>query len=641
MTGIVLLVIATSCLWLGSLVASTWLVAGLWRIRWTAALLLAYPLWWYCQLLITKGLSLFHEINQQSLILATSLLLVIPLFSAVILNRNKRSPRNPASEEGDFPHINSWWKVAHKVKATLRTHWLEGIAIFYVGLVTIDAALLYAPQVWDGFNYHLPMVANWLQQGSLEPWTTACLKQVTRIGGGEYLQLWVVGMSHVDLLVELPSMLAGVIAALFVWEIAQLWGASRPVALAAGFSIFAVPQIFWLALSCQDDLMLTAAIVCALYAGIVSFSESRKTLGLSQVTIAAVSAALACATKVPGVVFGGTFILLFALFLMRMRMWKRLILMLAVFVLVSIPAFALQYAHNFHRFGALFAESYISSTGPRQLSANAQWHVLGKSAYYVLKLLFFEPARGVGPNHDRSNYGIWFSLIVLPLLVVTNCKTLVGLLKTKQHRLMAAITTERVFVALYIFLAIVALLSRRTLSTWDKRFLIWVCPVTLVLVMHGVEKYISPIFFRILCVVFTITNVRAVLATAYPVATGLSLYGTIETHPNPRYLAGYEAIFNAAPGDTVLYVGNENTAEYPCWGWKYDRTVWAADTPNTIENYFARVPAWVVLEEAASEKMRLATLELLSANQYRRVSEDVAHQANRPLHERRTIWRRQ
>ena len=641
MTGVVLLVIATACLWLGSLVTTTWLVARLSRLRWSAALLLAYPLWWCCQLLLTKGLSLFHEINQRSLIIAASLLFAIPAISAVLLNRNKRGPQRVGSEEKDPLQTGIRSTAAPGLKAVIGTYWLEGIAIIYVGLVTIDAAVLYGPQVWDCFSYHLPMVANWLQQGSLEPWSTACLRQVTRIGGAEYQQLWVAGMSHVDLLVELPSILAGVITAFFVSEMAQRWGASRPVALAAGLSVFAIPQIFWLALSSKDDLIMTAAIVCALYNGIASLSESRKTLAFLQAGVAAISAALACATKVPGLVFGGSFILLFGLFLMRMRSWKKLGLVFAVFVVASLPVFTLQYIHNFNRFGALFAESHnpsARSLGP----ARSFGHVLGSSSYYILKLLFFEPTRGVGPNHDRSNYGIWFSLIVLPLVVITNWRSLIGLLKDKpEKRVKPAVTPERVFVLLYILVAMAAILSRRTLSTWDQRFLIWACPLTLVLMLQRVENYISSIFFRVLCVVFTITNVRAVLATAYPAATGLSLFGTIETQPDPRHLAGYQAISNAMPGDTVLYVGSENTAEYPCWGWRYDRTVWSPDSSNAVESYFARVPAWVVLEEEAPEKMRMATMELLSANQYRRVSEDVAEQAGRPLHERRTIWRRQ
>jgi hypothetical protein len=640
MTSIVILVIGTSCLWLGSLVASTWLVVVLGRIRWSAALLVAYPLWWCCQLLITKGLSLFHEINQRSLIIATSLLFAIPVIFAIVLNRNKRDSQHPASEGKGSEQFGSRWSGAHHLKAAVRTYWLEGVAIIYVGLVTVDAALLYAPQVADGFNYHLPMIANWLQQGSLAPWTTACLKQITRVGGGEYQQLWVIGMPHVDLLVELPSILAGVIIGFFVWEMAQRWGASRPVALAAGFSVFAIPQIFWTALSCKDDLIMSAGIVCALFNAIASFSETRRRLASFQAGVAAISAALVCATKIPGLAFGGSFILLFGLSLMKMGMWKRFWLVTAVFVLSSVPLFVLQYIYNFHRFGILFAETYVGAVAGDEPNPRTARNVLGSSVYYLLKLLFFEPARGVGPNQDRSNYGMWFSLIVLPLFAVTNWKSLVALLKAKQENRTKFLRTERLFVVSYILLAIATILTRRTFSTWDQRFLIWICPLMLLLSVHAVEDYISPIFFRILCVVFTITSVRAVLATAYPAASGLSLSGTIETQPNPRYLAGYEAISNAEPGDTVLYVGGEDTAESPCWGWKYDRTVWAADTPITLRKYFERSPTWVVLEEAASEDLRSATLESLSARLYRQVSPDAASQSERPLHERRTIWRR-
>lgn len=645
MTAILLLVLATSCLWLGSLAASTLFFVVLWRIRWSTALLLAYPLWWYSQLLITKWLSSFNGINQRSLIIATSILFAVPLVFTIILKRKSSSLERPSLKRQDLeegvPNSNKRAGL-YNLRAVIQSYWLEGIAIIYIGLVSIAAALLYAPQVWDTFNYHLPMVANWLQHGSLSPWTTGCLKQITRVGGAEYQGLWVVGMAHVDLFVELPSMLAGVVVAVFVWEVAHRWGASRTVALAAALSIFAVPQIFWATLTCQDDLILTAGILCGLYNAIASFSEPQRTLASFQAGAAAVSAALICATKVPGLVFGAAFMLLFALFLLRMRMWKRFWIVTAIFVAASFPAFVMQYIHNLHQYDALFAENYVGNGAPhRQPTHHAIGSGLASSAYYLLKLLFFEPGRGVGPNYDRSNYGIWFSLVVLPLVALTNWRSIAALFKHKGGWSLTAVGKERLFVAAYLFLAIAAILSQRTFSTWDQRFLIWVCPLTLVLAMHAVEKYISPAFFRILCVAFTITSVRSVLATAYPAAAGISLTGAIEVQPNPRYLPGYEAISGAMPGDTVLYVGGEKTAEYPCWGWKYDRTVWAADTTVTLEKYFERLPNWVVLEEAAPESLRLAASELLSARHYTRVSQDASAQVERPLHERRTIWRRQ
>jgi hypothetical protein len=90
----------------------------------------------------------------------------------------------------------------------------------------------------------------------------------------------------------------------------------------------------------------------------------------------------------------------------------------------------------------------------------------------------------------------------------------------------------------------------------------------------------------------------------------------------------------------VLYLGGENTAEYPCWGWKYDRTVWVADTKASLAKYFERLPDWIVLEEVAREDLRLATLEFVAAQHYRRVSQDVSSQLDLPINQRRTIWRR-
>src|SRR5206468_3771344 len=139
----------------------------------------------------------------------------------------------------------------------------------------------------------------------------------------------------------------------------------------------------------KDDLILTAGIVCALYNAIASFSEPRERLALFQAVVAAVSAALVCATKVPGVVFGGCFMALFALFLLRMRMWKRFWIVVTFFVAISFPAFIMQYFHNLHQYGVLFAESYVGTVlQHRQPSHRPIAGVLAKSGYYVLKLLF-------------------------------------------------------------------------------------------------------------------------------------------------------------------------------------------------------------------------------------------------------------
>ena len=448
-------------------------------------------------------------------------------------------------------------------------------------------------------------------------------------------------MPHVDLLVELRSILAGVIAGVFVGEVALRWGASRTVALSAGLSIFAIPQIFWAALSCKDDLIMTAGLLCALYNAIASFSEPRRALASVHGGAAAVAAALVCATKVPGLVFGGSFIVLFALFLLRMRLWNRFWIVTIVFAATSLPAYAIQYIHNLQQYGGLFAESFVTkATWGGRWVPPAFESAFVSSIYYFLKLLFFEAGRGVGPRHDQSNYGIWFSLVVLPLAAVTNWSSILATLRGKLEWSPKAISKERLFVAAYMFLTMVAVLSRHRFTTWDQRFTIWVCPLLLVLGMHAATQYISPLFFRILCVGFTLMTVRSVLAVGFLGAAKTSLFGTIEVQPDPNYLRGYEAIYDARAGDTVLYLGGENTAEYPCWGWKYDRTVWVGDTKASLAKYFERLPDWVVLEEVAREDLRLATLEFLAAQHYRRVSQDVSSQLDLPINQRRTIWRR-
>lgn len=630
-----LLVVVTSCLWLGALAAWALFFGRMWHLPWKTALLLVYPLWWYAQVLVTRGLGWFSGINQPSLLTATGLLLVLPALGTLLLGSRKVLVCEEASEEAVSPDAAAKAPPAaapSKLRALRRTYWLESLVLISVTFAGVRAALLCAPRIWDLYTYHLPMTANWLQQGSLAPWPTMCLRQVTRAPNGQIQHLWVVGMPYTDVFVELPSILATAIAIVFVWEVAQRWGASSPVSLSAALSLLAAPQIAWSALGGADHVIAAAGLLCCLYNATASLSQPQKNVAYLQAGAAAISAALVCGTSVPGLLFGTVFGLLFVVFLATMRMWKRLFVVAIVFVAAAPSAFALQYLSNLHRYGWLFPEG----DGTDSFSHRAQ-HWLPASLVYVFRLLFREPIRGIGENHDDSNYGVWFSLVVIPLVLITNWDSIVGIFQRDRAGHPGVRSKERSFVAAFLFVALAATVAVHPLGELDQRFLIWVVPVTLVLAMHALELHLSPAFFRMLSAGFILVTVRSVLAVGYPFAIKSPLFGAIQVWPE---VSGYEAMHDALPGDTVLYMGDEDTAVYPCWGRRYSRTVWAADSLVTLRNYFDRSPRWVVLETSAPEDLRIATLEFLSAQGYTKVSEEPPEADELPDKARRTIWRR-
>src|SRR6185436_18718037 len=91
-------------------------------------------------------------------------------------------------------------------------------ALVSIGLVTLAVALVAAPNTWDSMTYHLPRVAHWAANGSVEHYPTSIDRQLWQPPFAEYLVLlsWVAIGG--DRLANLPAWLAAAGAVLAVVE---------------------------------------------------------------------------------------------------------------------------------------------------------------------------------------------------------------------------------------------------------------------------------------------------------------------------------------------------------------------------------------------------------------------------------------
>jgi hypothetical protein len=125
------------------------------------------------------------------------------------------------------------------------------------------------PADWDSVYYHLPMIAHWLQSGTLDVAARDPAVFGSYFpGNGELLGLWAVWSTGLDTLVGWPGTLALGLLALAVRRGGLLLGAARPVAEGVAIVLVLAPGLVQLTLGVRVDqlvaLWLGVALVAAL-----------------------------------------------------------------------------------------------------------------------------------------------------------------------------------------------------------------------------------------------------------------------------------------------------------------------------------------------------------------------------------------
>ena len=684
---IIAIILFTALLWLASYFAIVLCTRQGLRIGWAAAALTAYPAWWLLQILLANALSHYHVLTQSNLILCACGMIIL----ALLCSRQFHRVEEPVTILPTLLHPCAWEMAL-----------IGGI------LVLSSIAIFFNPsKVFDTTTYHLPTVATWLQQHSMDAYPTFCDRQVTRSHAATVQQFWVIGMAHADPLGELPDLLACVIVALSIWCITRRWRLPLPVCLTATISIWAIPQIVHASLTCKDDLMLTAGIMCGLYCLIRTFERNNR-LNHWYAGLAGVSIALVFGAKVPGLAFGTALLLTGVVYSARRRRWQALdwsycilagvcmmqfviayalifkfgtvlkltgivfgmlliltgVLLcirmrrsialhwinatdwiLIAFLLVGLPIFMLKYYYTATHFGVLWPEQ---STEIRKPSIPVLYPL-----WYYFRLFIAPFHRGIDADHDYSNYGLWFALVTVPVAMWGMARSAYQRWKLKRQEdvLPPRFLSEWHLIALFAVLSF-GFESIHKPDPWDQRFMIWLCPVLLLLAAPLLSRYAPIPLLRRFASVLVIITLYFILHYGFPCwkpfvhlcRTGefseLSDMGQTSAY----YVAGYEVFSLARPGDVVLYLGADGTVEYPCWGWRLDRVVEAPTSVKQLEEAISRHPRWLVLETPADHILRNAAQGLAMEYGYTMLAD--AHPIIDPQfppnpYNSRTIWIRE
>jgi hypothetical protein len=144
---------------------------------------------------------------------------------------------------------------------------LAGLAcvVMVIYLAGGVAAVLLPTTSTDAQTYHLSRVVYWMQQRSLDHWSTPDLRQTAFPVNFELNLLWLMVMSGTDHLTNLlqwtslPILLAAIVG------LTQQVGYTRRQGMFAAFIFASLPQVFLQAVETKNDLLVSVLFGCAIY----------------------------------------------------------------------------------------------------------------------------------------------------------------------------------------------------------------------------------------------------------------------------------------------------------------------------------------------------------------------------------------
>lgn len=550
------------------------------------AVLAAYPLFFALQVLLAQGLSLIGWLTPSAALVAYGLAVVVGGALLFISEPPPRTEPETRDEEVKF----------------IRRLVLGSAGLILIGLAVFT--LLTPIHIWDVLAYHLPMVAGYLQNGSLEAWPTQDLRQIYRVNAGELQLLNLALLTGSDAWLELPSVLGLGVVLVASFALADLALERRALPWLVVALVLTAPQIILSATTAKNDLPFTAVLLIAFYWTIRA--GRREPPAWVLLGLAALSGALAAATKVMGLgVLGATGVLVLLLAVRKRLRYGHV----AAFGLGA-ALVLLVLAGDVYLANAARSAVPVGITPGEVTFTSGPQNVLAAARFYGYELGFKRLVIRQVFEHDFGHYGYLY-----PFLLTLG---IAGLVRQVRHR-RYALAALAVLAAL-LFVSVIAL---RLPIRWDQRFMIWLVPTLAVFALSLRERLGVRYVLVLTASAATLGVVNLVLAVTAEAdglfdrsATHLAQTGTLARYvdtPNRRYLSmndGFEALdAAAAPTDSVLYVGTDDSWMYPAWGPRFTRHVdGVAGARDAARRLTSRTYRFVVLEDAAVPPLH-ATVE--------------------------------
>lgn len=254
--------------------------------------------------------------------------------------------------------------------------WLRGLPGDYraavmvlglVGTVSLVLAVVVAPNNADSMVYHLSRAAYWAQEQSVFHFHGAGARQASMPPGAEILLSWSIVLAEGDRLTQVVQWLCYLLVTLGVHELTRLLGFGRGPAVLAALVAAALPQTVLQSSTTQNDLAVTATLLCAALFGADALMRRR---WRGSALVAATATALALATKSTALVAIPLVALVLVGVAVRLRVSPLRVVELAAATAVAAALLAgFNYFENLQDFGRLtapqeFAERGAGGPGP-------------------------------------------------------------------------------------------------------------------------------------------------------------------------------------------------------------------------------------------------------------------------------------
>lgn len=569
------------------------------------AVLAAYPVFFALQIVLANALGAAGQLTTGGVRAAYAVAAVLGVF---LLFRSRQAGARPDAaaapqhvesarplvEPAPAPHVDGLGREAVRIRRIVigaATFTLAGLALF---------TLISPVHVWDVLAYHMPMVASYIQNGSLDAWPTQDLRQIYRVNAGELQMLSIALLARSDAWVELPNVLGLAVVLTASFEIARLAFRRAAFPYVVILLVITAPQIVIGAATAKNDLVFTAVLLCAFY-WIVRAGLSTGPRTWLYVVLAALSAAIAGATKVMGLnVVGAVGLLALVLSVRRRLAWRHVFL----YGGTAITALLVLAGHIY--FGNLDRSAMPVGVAPGEIHYSfGLINVIEAIDYYVFDLTLGRLVRRPIFEHDFMHYGYLFPFM-LGLGIAAAFRQL------RDRRFVPACLA---LLAVALFLSVIAV--RRPIG-WDQRFMIWLVPTFAILALSLIERLSARrvVALTMVAAVLVAGNVAIMFAfesdglfrraVRHLVSTGqVARFIDVPNRRYPHMSSGLAALDRAATArDSILYIGTDDSWMYPLWDRRFTRHVEGVrDEDHADARIATRHFRFIVVETEARPKI--------------------------------------
>lgn len=468
--------------------------------------------------------------------------------------------------------------------------------------------LLLPPLNYDSITYHLPMIANWLQHGTLALYDTNTYRQIIFPVNAEILQMFHVIFVQNDSIVELVQLESFLVCYVGVYVISRKAGMSKGWSLNASGILLTVPMALLQSCTTQNDVVVAASLVLSM----VWLSCYISNPGIKPLFLLSLALGFLLGVKINMIISFGVLVLCtFFVFWSKRGIGFRKSHLLAFVMMLLLSAALLGseiYVRNLMFFKKVLPVDLIP--GPMESHFVVSVTTVTENLIFLGKWWFVTCWDYLSPstwNHNFSHYGPLFSYVVLPFACMTGIALLIRVFSRER------LEAERLL-ALVIFLVIIGSLIGFFLShrprPYDLRYLIFV-PVGLSTVafwfLSRMKAKLETIVAVIIVIISLPTMVLAAalddgktIQKAYSLEPGERTTANLGEYGFPQTLRAFDRVVKE--GESVIYCGTEDDWSYTLFGHDFSRRIYYASTLEKVLSYLDNYPIqWVMVHQSYTE----------------------------------------